>query len=235
MKHGHTRECSKTASEESINSTDPEHLILKQFSFDVHLVSYALVLCFWRQIDVFLDAQELTCHYLLHKALDNVKFWLELSHLTFNYIQGISAKVGVRWDLIWVQVLNLEFATRLARAWIDTALLVGILVIGFIHRIFKIVIVLLLPSCTVGPIIFKLPSAQIICAVQVVIVVVVPAKLIIAILIHLLHWLLSIWIYIGQLSILDVFTSLPTMHRLASAVFTHCVVKWKSDQIFLND
>ena len=90
--------------------------------------------------------------------------------------------------MIWVQILNLEFSTSFARAWIDTALLVSIKLVLFIHNVFEELIVLriilLLSSCTVRPIVFKLTSAQIIHAIQ---VVVVPAKLIVAILIHLLH------------------------------------------------
>ena len=118
MKHGHARQSAKAASEQSIDSANPQYLQPQQLALYVHLVYRCLVFLLRCQVDVFLDVEELSGDDLLDEALDlgDVELGVELAHFTFDDVQGVSAQVGVIADVGGQQSFDFHLTSGLARA-----------------------------------------------------------------------------------------------------------------------
>ena len=129
MKHRHARQSSKTARKQCIHAADPDHLVLKQLSFNVHLVDNVALLDFRRQIDVFFDIQKLSSDDLLDEALEHIHLGLKLAHFALNHIQSISAFESLSCHMAWVKIVNTKLSASLARTRILNHLpLFGILI-----------------------------------------------------------------------------------------------------------
>lgn len=107
-------------------------MILKKLSLYIHFAFISDVICFWSQVNVFLDVQEFSSHNLFDVTFDNGDLRLELAHFAFNNIQSVPAEVGISADVLRGQVLNLDLAASLARACIDYPALIIILMFSIV-------------------------------------------------------------------------------------------------------